>query len=130
MALNPRATIQELYPGVDLCRLQAGQSPDGQPPNFVDPPTLQPAVIATATVMLALAFFILAGRLFVNRKSMKPSDCVFTFIVFSRSLGIVTDESLGMMVVGFIFDVGLVGSQIARMVCTLLLLHTLPKSRF
>jgi len=75
MALNHRATAQEMLPGVDLCLIPAGSAPDGRPPNFVDPPSLQPAVVAITTVMLTLAFLVLAGRLFVNRKSLKLPDC-------------------------------------------------------
>ncbi|KAH7114328.1 hypothetical protein B0J11DRAFT_584759 [Dendryphion nanum] len=82
--------MQDMFPGVDLCLIPAGVAPDGRPPNFVDPPSLQPAVISITAVMLALAFVVLAGRLFVNRKSLKISDW--------------------MMVVGFIFDAGLMGS--------------------
>jgi hypothetical protein len=74
--------MQELHPGVDLCLVAAGVAPDGQLPNFVDPPSLQPAVIAITTVMLTLAFLVLAGRLFVNRKSLKLPDCAFGFHVF------------------------------------------------
>ncbi|ORY06676.1 hypothetical protein BCR34DRAFT_571221 [Clohesyomyces aquaticus] len=93
MALTRRATIQEMLQGVDLCLVPAAPAPDGRPPNFVDPPSLQPAVVAITTVMLTIAFIVLAGRLFVNRKSLKLPDW--------------------MMVVGFIFDVAVMGTQLA-----------------
>ncbi|KAF2637149.1 hypothetical protein P280DRAFT_530828 [Massarina eburnea CBS 473.64] len=80
-------------PGVDLCLVPAGIAPDGRPPNFLDMPSLQMTVIILTGVMLALAFLVLMGRLFVNRKTLRMSDW--------------------MMVVGFIFDIGVMGTQLS-----------------
>jgi hypothetical protein len=76
MAVHRRATIDELFPNVVLCLFSAGTAPDHRPPNFVNPPSLQPAVIVIAAVMVTLAFVVLAGRLFINRKSLQVSDCM------------------------------------------------------
>ncbi|KAF2829893.1 hypothetical protein CC86DRAFT_391950 [Ophiobolus disseminans] len=94
MTLSQRTvTVPNLPPGTDLCLIPAGPAPNGRQPNFVDPPSLQPAVIAITTIMLTLASVVLAGRLFVNRKSLKLPDW--------------------MMVVGFLFNVVIMGTHLA-----------------
>jgi multisubunit Na+/H+ antiporter MnhC subunit len=75
MSLFERSSLPGLPPGIDLCLIPAGVSPDGRPPNFTGGPSLQPAVIVITTIMVGLAFFVLAGRLFVNRNQLKLPDC-------------------------------------------------------
>ncbi|KAI0473338.1 hypothetical protein GGR56DRAFT_698381 [Xylariaceae sp. FL0804] len=92
MLFNSRASV-ELPEGVDPCSIPAGVSPDGSPPNFVDPPSLQPAIIAISAVLLPIAITICAGRLFVNRKSLRLADYF--------------------MLVGLVFDIGITGVLLA-----------------
>jgi hypothetical protein len=43
-------------------------NPNGQPPNFVDPPSLQPAMLAVGITLIVLGGTILALRLYANLK--------------------------------------------------------------
>lgn len=93
MGSDSQAAPPAIPLGVDLCQLPTAPSPDGRPPNFVNPPTLQSAFIIVATIMLSAASTVLFGRLWHNRKSLKLSDWT--------------------MVIGFIFNVGTIGIQLS-----------------
>lgn len=78
MAITGRGiTLQDMFPGTDLCLMPAGTAPDSSPSNLRDAPSLKPTVIAISSVMLALAFVVFAGRIMVNWKTLKVSDCRF-----------------------------------------------------
>ncbi|KAK4241545.1 hypothetical protein C8A03DRAFT_12189 [Achaetomium macrosporum] len=70
--------------GIDLCSIRVGMPPEGEVPNFADPPSLVPTIIPVCTVMMTLALLVTAGRLFVNRKQLGWSDFI-TATLFSKA---------------------------------------------
>lgn len=64
-----------LTAGLDLCLFPAGTPPDGQLPNFENPPTYAPTVIAVSVVVLFFAALFTGCRLLANRKKLTWGDC-------------------------------------------------------
>lgn len=62
-------------PGVDLCAIPAGVPPDGQLPNFVNPPSLKTTTIVVAVLMTVWALTFVVVRIIVNRRKLSWSDC-------------------------------------------------------
>lgn len=61
--------------GLDLCLFPAGTPPDGQLPNFENPPTYAPTVIAVTVVVLFFAALFTGCRLLANWKKLTWGDC-------------------------------------------------------
>ena len=51
---------------MDLAHTPAAASPDGAPPNFVNPPSQQAAMIAVSTVMMFWTLVFLSIRLYTS----------------------------------------------------------------
>lgn len=65
-----------LTAGLDLCLFPAGTPPDGQLPNFENPPTYAPTVIAVSAVVLFFAALFTGCRLLANWKKLTWGDCM------------------------------------------------------
>ncbi|KAJ3579985.1 hypothetical protein NPX13_g576 [Xylaria arbuscula] len=58
---------------VDLCKIPAGKSPDGQY-NFDDPVSLKPAILVVSIVLGAISIILTLGRTYMNRSNLRIAD--------------------------------------------------------
>lgn len=60
--------MDSLPPGIDFSKVPLALNPNGNPPNFVDPPSLDAVVLAVGITLIALSSCMLILRLFANFK--------------------------------------------------------------
>lgn len=67
--------LSDLLPGVDLCLFAAGQAPDGQTSNLVNPYSLlKPLTISFCVILTEIALCFSLARLWSNIKKLTWSD--------------------------------------------------------
>jgi len=83
-------------PNVDPSKIPLALNPNGDPPNFIDPPTLAPAVLGVGVTLIIISGIFLILRLIANFKNTRKlglDDCSFLpvhFVGFCRiRLGII-----------------------------------------
>ncbi|KAF2962822.1 hypothetical protein GQX73_g10753 [Xylaria multiplex] len=82
-------------PGIDLCAIPLAVNPDGLPPNFENPPSLQPTLIGISAVVLTFSVVTTAGRLYVNKRALKPADyCMAVGLILNIAIaGVIFSRS-------------------------------------
>ena len=65
-----------LPPGVDLSTIPIAPNPNGDPPNFIDPPNQEALVLAAGVPLVATACVFVTVRVFSNLRiaGKLPSD--------------------------------------------------------
>ncbi|KAI9167950.1 Cholesterol 7-alpha-monooxygenase [Paramyrothecium foliicola] len=72
--MEPRQQPTSLPPGMTLCMLPAGSSPDGSLSDFVNVETLVPVLISVCVLLTFFAIIFTVCRLFANRRKLWWSD--------------------------------------------------------
>lgn len=75
--------MDALPPGIDLSKTPLAKNPNGDPPNFVDPPSLATALTAAGIVLIAISSILIFIRLITNLKVVRTlfiEDCTYKTI--------------------------------------------------
>ena len=65
-------------PGADLSKIPLAANPNGDPPNFVDPPSQGATVLAVGLVFAVMSFSFVMLRIYTNLRivrKLKMDDC-------------------------------------------------------
>lgn len=71
-------SLAQLPPGTDLSIIPLAPNPNGDPPNFVDPPSQEKISLGVGISLMILALFALALRLVSNlryTRKLALDDC-------------------------------------------------------
>lgn len=69
LSLPASMSLADLFPpGTDLCQLPSGYPPEGQTPNFVNPPSQRDLTIGLSVSLTAPATVFTLGRLYGNAR--------------------------------------------------------------
>lgn len=62
--------MESLPPGIDPANTPIAPNPNGDPPNFIDPPSLGPAVLAVGLTLIISSSVFVTLRLITNFKTV------------------------------------------------------------
>lgn len=60
---------------VDLCKVPAGQPPEGTMSNFENPTTLIPAFMSMTGITVTIAIIVTVARIHTNFQKLTLADC-------------------------------------------------------
>jgi hypothetical protein len=66
-------------PNLDPSKIPLALNPNGDPPNFIDPPTLAPAVLGAGVTLIIISGIVVLLRLIANFKNTRKfglDDCL------------------------------------------------------
>lgn len=80
--------MDSLPPGIDPSTIPIAPNPNGDPPNFVDPPSLAPAVLGVGMALIIISGIFVMLRLITNLKNtgrLALDDCMYIFDAYGRT---------------------------------------------
>lgn len=86
--------MQSLPPNIDLSKIPLELNPNGDPPNFVDPPSLAHVISAVGITLIVISSLCVVVRLATNFRytgKLGLDDCkqIFALLSFSNWHGII-----------------------------------------
>ena len=72
--------MRSLPPGIDPLYIPFAPNPNGDPPNFIDPPSLAPVVLVVGVILIIISGILVTLRLgtnFKNTGKLGLDDCTY-----------------------------------------------------